>query len=199
MSFRSPSRPIVLASASPRRREMLERIGMVIEVRPADVDETPRAGEAPLDYVRRVARDKAEAIASDAPVLAADTIVEIDGEILGKAADDDEARAMLAKLRGRTHRVTTAFALRAGGAVRVETVTSEVVMADFGDDDLEDYVACGEWRGKAGAYAVQGIAAALVAEVRGSITNVIGLPLYEVVSALEAAGITPAFTAGKPA
>jgi septum formation protein len=178
---------------------MLERIGMAIEVRPADVDETPRAGEAPLEYVQRVARAKAQAIAGDAPVLAADTIVEIDGEILGKAADDAEARAMLAKLRGRTHRVTTAFALRAGDVIRVETVTSEVVMADFGDDDLEDYVACGEWRGKAGAYAVQGIAAALVAEVRGSITNVIGLPLFEVVSALEAAGITPAFTAGKPA
>jgi septum formation protein len=193
--------PITLASASPRRRELLERIGLVIEVRPADVDETQRPGEPPLDYVRRVAAAKADAIAPAVAgwVLAADTIVELDGDVLGKAADGDEARAMLRRLRGRTHRVTTAFALRGPGAPVLETVTSEVDMAAFGDDDLEDYVACGEWRGKAGAYAVQGIGAALVAAVRGSITNVIGLPLHEVVAALAAAGAAaPRFTGGSP-
>jgi len=201
MSFRRlPSGPIVLASASARRRELLERVGFVVEVRPADVDETPQPGEAPLAYVRRVAEAKAAAVEADGWVLAADTIVEIDGEILGKAADDAEARAMLARLRGRTHRVTTAFALRGPRGVHVEAVTSEVAMAGFGDADLDDYVACGEWRGKAGAYAVQGIAAALVQEVRGSITNVIGLPLYEVVAALEDAGAAePRFTEGEPA
>ena len=198
---RLPAGPITLASASPRRRELLERIGLAIEVRPADVDETQRPGEPPLDYVRRVAAAKADAIAPTTAfwVLAADTIVELDGDVLGKAADDGEARAMLRRLRGRTHRVTTAFALRGPGAPLLETVTSEVAMSDFGDDDLEDYVACGEWRGKAGAYAVQGIGAALVASVHGSITNVIGLPLCEVVAALAAAGAAaPRFTAGTP-
>ena len=194
--------PITLASASPRRRELLERIGLEIEVRPADVDETQRAGEPPLDYVRRVAAAKADAIAAAVPgwVLAADTIVELDGDVLGKASDDAEARAMLRRLRGRTHRVTTAFALRGPGTARVETVTSEVTMSEFDDATLEDYVACREWEGKAGAYAVQGIGAALVASVRGSITNVIGLPLVEVVAALEESGAAaPRFTAGSPA
>jgi septum formation protein len=180
---------------------MLERVGFAIEVRPADVDETQRRGEAPLSYVRRVAADKADTIAAAYPgwVLAADTIVEIDGEVLGKAADDAEAASMLGKLRGRTHRVTTAFALR--GPRRDDgLVTSEVVMTAFGDDALADYVASGEWRGKAGAYAVQGIAAALVAEIRGSISNVIGLPLAEVIAALAAAGAAaPRCAAGKPA
>lgn len=172
----------------------------MIDVRPADVDETQRAGESPLAYARRVAAEKADALAAPGTwVLAADTIVEIDGEVLGKAGDDDEARAMLRKLRGRTHRVTTAFAIR-GPRRHDGDVTSEVVMTAFGDDDLEDYVASGEWRGKAGAYAVQGIAAVLVAEVRGSITNVIGLPLAEVVAALAALGAAaPRFTAGSPA
>jgi septum formation protein len=196
---RLPPGPLTLASSSPRRRELLERVGYAIEVRAPDVDETQRPGEPPLDYVRRVAAAKAEAVAADGWVLAADTIVELDGEVLGKAADEAEARAMLGRLRGRVHRVTTAFALR-GPRRHDETVTTEVSMRDFGDDELADYVACGEWREKAGAYAVQGIAAALVGAVRGSITNVIGLPLAEVVVALEAAGAAaPRFTAGHPA
>ena len=196
-SRRLPPGPIVLASASPRRRELLERVGFAIEVRPADVDETQAPGEAPLDYVRRVAAAKADA-ASGAWVLAADTIVELDGAVLGKAADADEARRMLAALRGRTHRVATAFAIR-GARAHDGLVTSEVTMTAFDDATLEDYVACGEWRGKAGAYAVQGIGAALVAAVRGSITNVIGLPLVEVVDALEAVGAaSPRFTDGSP-
>jgi len=192
---------LILASASPRRRELLERVGVPIAVRPADVDETVHPGEAPLDYVRRVAAAKADAAAAPgAWVLAADTIVEIDGRILGKAADDDEARAMLRALRGRRHRVTTAVALRGPGGARDEVVTSDVVMVDASDADLDDYVASGEWRGKAGAYAVQGIAAALVAEVHGSITNVIGLPLAEVVALLRAAGApAPRFRDGRPA
>jgi septum formation protein len=190
---------LVLASASPRRKEMLERIGVPIDVRPADVDETRAPGEAPLAYVTRVARAKAAAI--DAPwVLAADTIVELDGDVLGKAADAREARAMLERLRGRRHRVTTAWVLRGPRARDEGVVTSEVVMTAMSDRELDAYVACGEWRGKAGAYAVQGIAAALVAEVHGSITNVIGLPLAEVAAALVRNGApSPDFTRGAPA
>jgi septum formation protein len=192
---------LVLASASPRRRELLERIGVPIEVRPADIDESVHAGEAPLDYVRRVAAAKAAALATGGRwVLAADTIVEIDGAVLGKAADDAEATAMLRQLRGRTHRVTTAVALAGPGGRWERLVTTEVAMVDAGDDVVADYVASGEWRGKAGAYAVQGIAAALVREVRGSITNVIGLPLAEVVELLREAGApAPRFREGQPA
>jgi septum formation protein len=180
---------------------MLERVGFAIEVRPADLDETQRRDEAPLAYVRRVAAEKADAIARGNPgwVLAADTIVEIDGAVLGKAADAVEAASMLRTLRGHTHRVSTAFAVR-GPRAHDGLVTSEVVMTAFDDDTLADYVACGEWRGKAGAYAVQGIAAALVAEVRGSISNVIGLPLAEVIAALAAVGAAaPRFASGRPA
>jgi septum formation protein len=197
---------LVLASASPRRKELLERIGVPIEVRPADVDETQAPGEAPLAYVRRVAAAKAAAFAGGTGwVLAADTIVELDGEIFGKAGDAVEARAMLARLRGRRHRVTTAWVLR-GGAARVVLageVTTEVAIVDASDAELDDYVESGEWRGKAGAYAVQGIAAALVSEIHGSITNVIGLPLAEIVAALRAHAAlgapSPRFAAGSPA
>jgi septum formation protein len=178
---------LVLASASPRRKELLERIGVPLDVRPADVDEAQSPGEAPLAYVTRIARAKADAAPGEY-VLAADTIVELDGDLLGKAADAAEARAMLARLRGRRHRVTTAWVLRAPHGTDAGTVTSEVVMTAASDAELDEYVASGEWRGKAGAYAVQGIAAALVAEVHGSITNVIGLPLAEVAAALRRAG-----------
>jgi septum formation protein len=191
---------LVLASASPRRKELLERIGVPLAVRPADVDEGQRAGEPPLDYVQRVARSKAAAVAAapDAWVLAADTIVELDGQIYGKAADADEARAMLAALRGRRHRVVTAWVLR-GPAPAEGVAISLVDMVAATDAELDDYVASGEWRGKAGAYAVQGIGAALIASISGSITNVIGLPLAEVAAALRAAGApAPVFAQGHP-
>jgi septum formation protein len=181
---------LILASASPRRRELLERVGVALVVRPADIDETVAPGEPPLDYVRRVAADKAAAIAlADGDwALAADTIVALDGEIFGKAADADEAAAMLRRLAGRTHRVTTAVVLRNETAAHAFDVTSEVELVALDDATLADYVASGEWRGKAGAYAVQGIAAALVRAVHGSITNVIGLPLAEVIEHLRATG-----------
>ena len=182
------SATLILASASPRRRELLERVGLALEVRPADVDETPLPGEPPRAYVARVARAKAQALARPgAWVLAADTTVTIDGAILGKAADGAEAAAMLRRLSGRVHEVITAFTLL-GDAARDEVVASEVAFVALDEPTIAAYVASGEWRGKAGAYAIQGIGAALVREVRGSVTNVIGLPLAEVLAALRAAG-----------
>jgi septum formation protein len=188
---------------------MLERIGLAIEVHPADVDESPQPGEAPDVYVARIARAKAkagESIArrSDLWVLAADTTVALEGAILGKADSPEEATKMLRWLSGRTHQVLTAFVLvgeRDGKTcVRDGLVSTEVVMVDLDAATLADYVASGEWRGKAGAYAIQGIGAALVREVRGSVTNVAGLPLAEVVAALREVGAPlPRFVAGTPA
>jgi septum formation protein len=193
---------LILASASPRRRELLARVGVEAIVRPSDIDESQRDGESPLAYVRRVAAEKAAACARGADdfVLAADTIVEIDGLVLGKAADEAEAGAMLRRLVGRTHRVTTAVCVLGPLGPRELVVTSEVDLVAAGEDDVAGYVATGEWRGKAGAYAVQGIAAAMVASVRGSITNVIGLPLAEVVALLRETGAAEvAFGRGQPA
>ena len=181
---------LVLASASPRRRELLERVGFVLDVRPADIDETEAPGEEPAAYVARIARGKADAVARPpgAWVLAADTTVTIDGAILGKAATDDEAAAMLRRLSGRVHQVMTAFTIDGGDRRRDAVVTSDVLMVELDEATLADYVASGDWRGKAGAYAIQGVAAALVREVRGSVTNVIGLPLAEVIAALRELG-----------
>lgn len=211
--------PLLLASASPRRREMLERVGVPLEVRPADVDEEPLAGEDPAAYVARIARAKAIAVKRRPGqwVLAADTTVTIDGLILAKAATPDEAAGMVRQLAGRVHQVITAFcivgdaddaAIDAAGRAepvplhlwRDGIVASDVVVIDLSDAQVAEYVASGEWRGKAGAYAIQGIGAALVREVRGSVTNVIGLPLVEVLEALRAVGAPSAkFAAGIPA
>jgi len=194
-----PGSRLILASASPRRRELLERVGLPIEVRPADVDETEAPGEDPAAYVLRVARAKADATPRPAGawVLAADTTVTIDGAILGKAATPDEAAAMLRRLSGRVHQVMTAFVIAGDDRRREAVVVSEVAMVELDEPMLADYVASGDWRGKAGAYALQGIAAALVREVRGSVTSVIGLPLAEVLAALrELGGPVPRFAAG---
>lgn len=189
--------PLVLASASPRRRELLSRVGIPLEVWPAEIDESALPGEDALTYVCRVATAKVDAVTVALPqrwILAADTVVEIDGDILGKAEDDDDARAMLRRLVGRVHRVSTAFALRGPGApgqrlTRDRTVTTEVWMRGAAEHEIDDYVRAGEWRGKAGAYAIQGMAAALITEIRGSVTNVAGLPLAEVLEELVGAGV----------
>jgi septum formation protein len=187
--------PLLLASASPRRRELLERVGVPLEVAPAEVDEAALPGEPPQAYVARIARAKALATRRRPGqwVLAADTTVTIDGAILAKAATADEASAMLRRLAGRTHQVLTAFTVVGDGRDdapihRDGAVATEVTMIALDDTTLADYITSGEWRGKAGAYAIQGIAAALVREVRGSVTNVIGLPLVEVLAALTAVG-----------
>ncbi len=189
------STSLILASASPRRRELLARVGIRATVIPADIDESVHKGEAVLDYVCRVAAAKAHVVAADHPgrwVLAADTIVEQAGEALGKPGTQAEAEAMLRRLRGAEHRVTTAMALQRDEVCHNQAVTTVVQMRDFADAELAAYVAGGEWRGKAGGYAVQGMAASFVCEVRGSISNVIGLPLAEIVVLLARLGVADA-------
>ncbi|GAB4527471.1 MAG: Maf family nucleotide pyrophosphatase [Haliangiales bacterium] len=186
------SEPLILASASPRRRDLLAGVGVALEIVPADVDESVLPGELADDYVARVAAAKADAIARQRPgrwVLGADTTVTVDGAILGKAADDDAARSMLRALLGRAHRVATGFSVRGpGGVCDDQLVITEVWMRAVGEPELDAYIAAGEWRGKAGAYAIQGAAVAMVREVRGSVTNVIGLPVAEVLDCLAALG-----------
>jgi septum formation protein len=194
---------LILASASPRRRELLARVGIAHEVRPAELDETPRPGEEPPRYAERLAREKAAAIAAeaaDALVLGADTVVWIDDRTLGKPTGAADAAGMLTLLAGRTHQVTTAVALLGAGVEEMLTLTSEVTMRDLSRGELEAYLEAGEWRGKAGAYAIQGMAAAMVTEVRGSVTNVIGLPLAEVIELLRRVGAgEPCYREGAPA
>lgn len=179
-------RPVIcLASASPRRSELLRQIGVAHEARPAEVDESLLAGEAPAAYVRRLAEAKARALWSrgtDArrlPVLAADTTVELDGEIFGKPADRDEALAMLKRLAGRTHEVHTAVAVlhASGSASRLST--SQVTMRAITPAELDWYWSTGEPADKAGAYAVQGRAAIFITHISGSYSGVMGLPLCE--------------------
>jgi len=180
---------------------MLERVGVPLEVRAADIDESWRDGEDPAAYVARIAREKARAVKRPAGqwVLAADTTVTIDGKILAKAADGAEAAAMLRLLSGRVHQVITAVTILGDGA-RDLLVSTDVAVVELDEAAIAGYVASGEWRGKAGAYAIQGIAAAFIREVRGSVTNVIGLPLVEVLEALRGLGAPgPDLAAGKPA
>ena len=198
--------PLILASASPRRRELLERVGLALEIHPADVDEREQSGEAPAAYVARIARSKAITVARKREhwVLGADTTVTLDGAILGKAESPEEAAKMLRWLSGKTHQVLTAFVLIGERdektVIREGLVATDVEMIELDAGLVADYVASGEWRGKAGAYAIQGIGAALVREVRGSVTNVIGLPLVEVLAALrEVGGPRARLAAGQPA
>jgi len=171
---------LILASGSPRRRELLTALGIEFLVRPADVDETPFPQEDPVEYVARLATTKAMVSASAGElVLAADTTVAIDGHILGKPTDLHDAVAMLRILRGRIHQVHTGLALQNGdtGELRVEVDTAVVVMDDVDDEVIEWYVNTGEPLDKAGSYAIQGIGAMLVTEVRGNVQTVIGLPM----------------------
>jgi septum formation protein len=174
---------LVLASASPRRRELLARLGLTFRVVPADIDETPLPGERPVALVRRLAAAKAAAVAGD-PVLAADTIVEVDGTILGKPVDADDARVMLRRLSGRAHHVHTGIAVRSGERVQVDVATTVVTFVPLTPALVDWYVAGGESLDKAGAYAIQGTGGAFVEHVRGSVSNVVGLPLTTVVRLL---------------
>lgn len=188
----------MLASASPRRLTLLRQAGLDPEVLPANLDEHPHPGEEPLAYARRMAAEKAAAtrvaISADRPLLAADTIVYLpDGEprILGKPVDADEARHMLARLAGRSHRVVTAYVLLHGTRECARLIETEVAFRPLSPSEQEGYVASGEWEGKAGGYAVQGLAAAFVRALRGSYTNVVGLPLCEVLEDLDHLSLLP--------
>jgi septum formation protein len=180
---------VVLASGSPRRLTLLEQLGLDPEVVPADIDESPLPGEDPVAYVRRLAREKAEAVVvpSAALVIAADTTIDLDGEILAKPDDGDDARRMLRRQSGRTHRVHTGIAVRHRGATLVDVVTTLVTMVPITDELLDWYVGTGEPLDKAGAYALQGAGGVLVEKVNGSVSNVVGLPLAPTVALIRRA------------
>ena len=181
---------LVLASGSPRRRELLALLGLPFDVIPVDLDESVRPGEAPVDLVRRLAIDKAGAIAvPDVVVVAADTTVEVAGEILGKPVDATDARRMLRALSARTHLVHTAVAVRRDARTELEVVTTRVTMAPLTEASIDWYVATGEPIDKAGAYAIQGAGGAFVAAIEGSASNVVGLPLATVVELLRRQGL----------
>ena len=182
---------LVLASASPRRLELLARLGVAPDaVMPAEIDETPRKGELPDRYALRMAAEKAAAVAqADGLVLAADTVVAAGRRILPKTENEDEARSALGLLSGRRHRVHSAVAVTdAQGRTRLRVSTSLVAFKPLSAAEIEAYLASGEWRGKAGGYAIQGRAEALVRRLSGSHSGVMGLPLYETRALLRAAG-----------
>ena len=182
--------PFILASASPRRLALLRGAGLDPIVQPVWVDEQPLAGEEALTYVARVARAKATAAADpEAVVLAADTTVILDGEILGKPSDSDEAARMLGLLQGRSHTVATAVTVARRDDVRECLVTTDVHMAALTTETIQWYVATEEPLDKAGAYGIQGRAAAFVTRIDGSYTNVVGLPLAESLDLLRGAGV----------
>jgi septum formation protein len=185
---------LILASASPRRRELLQEAGYAFAVDPAHVDESALPGETAHAYVRRVAAEKARAVATrhpDASVLAADTTVVVEGEMLGKPADDDDARAMLARLSGRTHLVLTGLAVVQAGREWSDVVATTVRFRLMTAAEIDWYVASGEPHDKAGAYGVQGLASRFVEAVDGSYTNVVGLPVGAARALLDAAGVAP--------
>ncbi len=182
---------LVLGSASPRRKELLAQLGIVPdEVRPADIDEDPQAGELPRPYCRRIAREKAEAMTCGAGevMLCADTTVAIGRRILGKPADAGQAAEFLLALSGRRHRVITAVAIRTKDRLWERDVVTTVMMKRLSDLELNSYLASGDWKGKAGAYAIQGLAGAFIPWIQGSYTAVMGLPVAETAQLLTAAG-----------
>ncbi|TNE72138.1 MAG: septum formation inhibitor Maf [Gammaproteobacteria bacterium] len=183
---------VILASASPRRAELLDQIGVDYSVQPADVDETPVEGECPEDYVTRLALGKAQAVAVDSPehalVLGSDTSVVIDGEILGKPENHEAAAAMLQRLSGRAHQVMTAVALVHRGQSKAVLVVTDVEFRTLSASEIEAYIASGEPMDKAGSYGIQGLGGIFVREIRGSYSAVVGLPLQETAALMDAAG-----------
>lgn len=185
--------PLVLASASPRRAELLSAAGFTFEVSASAIDETPRAGEAPDAYALRVAEEKAGAAAARHPgamILAADTVVVAGGQILGKPIDAEDARRMLSLLAGTTHDVLTAVVLAGNWQTRSELVRTRVAFGQLSQAEIDWYVATGEPDGKAGAYAIQGRAARFIDRIEGSWSNVVGLPVATVYRMLKESGCT---------
>ena len=194
--------PLLLGSASPRRKELLEQLGLRFSLRPSHIDEPDPRGEAPEAYARALAERKTAAVVEKARrggepgfVLGADTIVVVDGAILNKPLDDDDARRMLRLLQGRSHHVITAVCVRGvhEPVGRSIAVRSAVTFRALDDAALRAYVASGEGRDKAGSYAIQGLGAAVVRAVEGSYTNVVGLPLAETVDLFLQAGVLGSF------
>jgi len=178
---------LILASASPRRAELLRAAGYEFETIVADVDERARNGETPAEYVRRLAAEKSAAVQSyvqEAIILGADTTVVVDGKILGKPRDDGEAAAMLRRLSGRRHEVLTGISIRQGPHEVGRVESTAVWFAELTKEDIAWYVASGEGRDKAGAYAIQGLASRFIPRIDGSYANVVGLPVAAVVELL---------------
>lgn len=184
---------IYLASASPRRCELLGQLGMTFEQVPADIDETPLNGEPPEDYVLRMALEKAHAAAATldtphVPVLGADTSVVVDGVILGKPEDRDHAVSMLTRLSDTSHRVLSAVAIVGGGREATELSVTDVQFRKLSSSEIAAYWDKGEPEGKAGAYAIQGLGALFIENIQGSYSGVMGLPLFETGRLLESFG-----------
>ena len=197
MSFEHPVPRLILASASPRRRELLQQTPLQFRVIPSHTEETRLREETPETYVARIAAEKARTVAGRHPgfwVLAADTIVVLEGQVFGKPTNLDNARQMLTTLSGCPHQVMTAFVLLdpVGKTIAAEVVTSQVTFKELSESEVTAYLATGEPFDKAGAYAIQGKGRDLIAQVSGSHTNIIGLPMDEVTAALRAAGLLPA-------
>lgn len=187
---------LILGSGSARRRELLAQIGVVPDdIRPADIDETPHKNELPRPYAARLAVEKAHAIEAgpDDLVLAADTVVAVGRRILGKPEDATEAAMFLMLLSGRRHRVITGVSLRRGGKIWSRQVETVVKFKRLSDLELSAYLRSGEWQGKAGGYAIQGIGGAFIPSINGSYTNVVGLPLTETANLLIGAGYPVSF------
>lgn len=182
---------LILGSASPRRGELLRQIGVVPdEIRPADIDETPCPGELPVAYCKRIALEKAKSVdlAANEIVLCGDTTVALGRRILGKPADAAEAAAFLRALAGRRHRVISVVAVRTLSQSLSRTVVTQVKMRRISDAEVAAYIKGGDWRGKAGGYAIQGPAAAFLPWINGSYSAIVGLPLAETATLLSAVG-----------
>lgn len=191
-------RKVILASSSPRRRDLLDLVGIAHDVRPADVDESIESGESPAEYAERLAREKAEAIAGDGAdvVIGADTVVVIDGRVLGKPINDQQAAAMLESLGGRTHNVVTAVAVAVDGRTSSGVEEVLVTFRRLTADEIASYVATGEPMDKAGAYGIQGFGATIVERIEGDYFAVMGLPLVRLVRLLAERGIHYDFANG---
>lgn len=181
---------LILASASPRRRELIARLGIEPDgVQPAEIDETPNKGELPRDYAKRMAREKALAVSADGHVLAGDTVVAVGRRILPKAEDEATARQCLDLLSGRRHTVLSAIALSSpDGTLRERLSDTTVKFKRLSAEEIDAYIAGGEWHGKAGGYAIQGAAEGLISWIQGSHSAVVGLPLFETRALLKSAG-----------
>jgi septum formation protein len=193
---------VVLASSSPRRRELLSLVGIAHEVKPANLDETMHAGEKPRGHAERLAREKASAIAETSPTtitIAADTIVVVDGQVLGKPVDARDAARMLRMLSGREHTVITAVAVSRDGELRSSVEEVRVSFRRITDDEIEAYTATREPMDKAGAYGIQGYGATIVERVEGDYFAVMGLPLVRLVDLLQQVGVTYRFGRLEPA